>query len=278
MSIKIIQLFFKVAGFISPYIAGNISFYIFCHIRASSLRNAEVMVMNKSKKSMLTINNKKVTTYEWSEKGEPVLLVHGWESRASRYYKFIDKLIENGYRPISFDAPAHGESSGKATTILEFAEIIKQLQQKYGNYAGIIAHSFGVLSTFYAVKNGVKCKKIVSISGVTEFEYLVDVFSTVLMLNNKTKRKLRRRVEQLFGKNKEMWKEFSAYTEPEKIMSDVLVIHDSSDIIVNISQANKLLASLKSKASLLQTESLGHKRILSDAFVVDSSIEHLRSC
>jgi pimeloyl-ACP methyl ester carboxylesterase len=37
---------------------------------------------------------------------------------------FINPLVDAGYRVIAFDAPAHGDSGGKRTSLLEFAQIV----------------------------------------------------------------------------------------------------------------------------------------------------------
>src|SRR5439155_20708813 len=59
-----------------------------------------------------------VKTYAWGDGERPVLLVHGWRSRASRYAGFVTRLLELGYSPVSYDAPAHGDSGGEVTSIL----------------------------------------------------------------------------------------------------------------------------------------------------------------
>ncbi|WP_238162986.1 alpha/beta hydrolase [Kribbella capetownensis] len=51
-----------------------------------------------------------VVTYAWGDGRRPVLLVHGWRSRASRYAGFVARLLELGYSPVSFDAPGHGDT------------------------------------------------------------------------------------------------------------------------------------------------------------------------
>lgn len=40
-------------------------------------------------------------------------MVHGWSGRGTQMSKIAEALVEQGYRIISFDAPAHGKADGK---------------------------------------------------------------------------------------------------------------------------------------------------------------------
>src|SRR5262245_29582359 len=58
--------------------------------------------------------------WEWGE-GECVLLVHGWGSRAAWMEKLVGPLVESGRHVVAFDLPAHGESPGTMTNIVEIS-------------------------------------------------------------------------------------------------------------------------------------------------------------
>ena len=68
-------------------------------------------------------------------------MVHGWSGRGTQLYAIADKLLENGFMTISFDGPAHGQSSGKTTMMPEFMETCLEIDKKYGPFEIGIGHS-----------------------------------------------------------------------------------------------------------------------------------------
>jgi pimeloyl-ACP methyl ester carboxylesterase len=92
-----------------------------------------------------------VTT--WSEQGPTVLLMHGWGGARAQLTSLVDPLLMAGYRVIAYDQPAHGESDGKLTNLLEIAPTMELIADREGSFDAIIAHSFGTLITSYALVN-----------------------------------------------------------------------------------------------------------------------------
>ncbi len=64
---------------------------------------------------------------------------------------FVEPLLSAGYRVVAYDQPAHGESDGKTTNLLEIAPSMDLIMQREGKFDAIIAHSFGTLITSYAL-------------------------------------------------------------------------------------------------------------------------------
>ncbi|HEU4948281.1 MAG TPA: alpha/beta hydrolase [Kribbella sp.] len=213
-----------------------------------------------------------IVTYAWGDGRRPVLLVHGWRSRASRYYGFVARLVELGYSPVSYDAPGHGETPGPVGTILDHQRIIGALAQRHGPFEGVIAHSLGAPFALYAVREGVVAGRVVTISGVAEFGYLVDAFCRQLGLGTKVNQALRRSIERgLFQGDHEIWTKYSV----SKGEVDLLVIHNDEDDVVDPTQAPVLLAAYGEKARLVETTGLGHRRILSDPDVIEHAVTFL---
>jgi esterase/lipase len=271
----IVQNILKRLETISPYVAAKITFLMFCRAKTTPLRQLEMNIMNQAKKNILQVRNIKVATYAWGDQGKTILLVHGWESRASRFYLFVQELLKNGYRVVAFDAPGHGESQGRTTTILDYQEIMQQLQETYGMFEAIIAHSLGVLNSFYAIKNGVKTKHLVAISGVCDFNYLTHTYSSRLNLSSKTHHHLKKRVENLFLPRKDIWTKFSANSDPERLNCNICIIHDQDDEAVNVEQSKLLYSSYTNKSKIYFTNTLGHLRILNDQDVINLSLKYI---
>ncbi|MET1254641.1 alpha/beta hydrolase [Aliikangiella maris] len=276
--IKIIGIVIKLVSIFSTQKAVDITFKLFCFPAGRPpVRPQEQAIYDAAQCEEMTYKDDVVKIYRWGvENNKPVLLIHGWESRASRYYRIVERLVKEGYSPISFDLPGHGDSGSNSTTILECKEICQYIQNKYGDFEAVIAHSFGVLCAFYAVKNqSVKVNKIVAIGGVTEFKYLVDEFGRMFSLAPKVKNGLMQAVENLFYLEQDIWHQFSAYTTPEKLHQPILVIHDEDDDVVSVEQGLKIMQSYTAQAEFYQTKGLGHKKPLFNDKVVDRVADFL---
>src|SRR5213592_4541560 len=105
----------RAIGTVSPRVAGRIAFEFWRRpLARGRIREAERDIHQAARVEVVD----GIVTYAWGDGGRPVLLVHGWRSRASRYAGFVAKLLELGYSPVSYDAPAHGDSCGDVTSIL----------------------------------------------------------------------------------------------------------------------------------------------------------------
>ncbi len=60
-----------------------------------------------------------------------ILLVHGWESNASRWELMIPELRKSGSTVIALDGPAQGLSSGTEFNIPQYARYVDTLIQKF---------------------------------------------------------------------------------------------------------------------------------------------------
>jgi hypothetical protein len=90
-----------------------------------------------------------VTT--WGRAAPTVLLMHGWGGSRAQMTGFVGPLLAAGYRVVAYDQPAHGESDGKMTNMLEIAPTMDIIAGKEGDFAAVIAHSFGTLITSYSL-------------------------------------------------------------------------------------------------------------------------------
>lgn len=275
--LKIVKMVIAFFSFFAPPVAVAIVFKLFCNPASrASVRVREQAVFDKAQKSTISVAGKTVCVYDWGDKVQPVLLIHGWESRGSRFSSIIERLISLGYSPVTFDMPGHGDSGGKNTTILECNEICTELQKRYGNFDVVIAHSFGVPCAFYALKNTLKTNKIVTIGGLAEFSYLVEEFARILNLTEKVKAGLKNKVEDLFYPLKGIWEDFSVTSKSELVTQPILIIHDKEDELVRVDQAQKILSKFSKQANYHETSGFGHKRILHQQTVVQRIEEFIR--
>jgi len=260
----------RAIGAVSPRLAGRVAFELWRRPMArGQLRSSEREVHEAARVEVVD----GIATYAWGDGRRPVLLVHGWRSRASRYAGFVTRLLELGYSPVSYDAPGHGESAGPIVSILGHQRIIRGLAERHGPFEGVIAHSLGVPFALYAVREGVAARRLVMISGVADFAYLADAFCQELGLGPKVNQSLRRSIERgYFDGDETIWTRFSVATGE----IGLLVIHNDEDDVVDPRQARVLLRSYGSRAHFLGTTGLGHRRIMVDPEVITEAVAFLQ--
>ena len=161
----------------------------------------EKMMAKSAQKEMLLIPelNKKVMVYTYGYSKRKVLLVHGWSGRGTQLYKIADKLLENGFMTISFDAPAHGKSEGKYTMMTEFIAINKFLDNKYGPFEFAVGHSLGAMAVLNSIKQGLTLKKAIIIGSGDIITDIINVFVNKLELKHKMAKKMKRYFFKKYG-------------------------------------------------------------------------------
>jgi pimeloyl-ACP methyl ester carboxylesterase len=219
-----------------------------------------------------------VVGYEWGDGEKTVVLVHGWQSRASRFAAIGEALVERGYRVASFDAPGNGESPGERTHAFDYADAIRALNARYGTLEAVVAHSFGALPTFIAVRGGVRARRIVTIAGVHSFAWIIRDFGRAVGLGAGGVRRLRRRAE-VWAKARgvDVWRDVVSELDPTDTRTPIFVVHDSGDREVALEQAMEIVEAHTGPIETLITDGLGHNRVLSDAGVVERIVEFVES-
>lgn len=278
LAVTAVRITLNAASYVAPGPAGKAAFRLFRKPRGRSrLRPDERPVMDLAEVGAVAVGGGSAVSYRWGTGERPVLLVHGWESRGSRFATLVSELLDLGLSPVAFDAPGHGEATGEAMTILDLRDIITALDAERGPFEMIVAHSLGVTATFVAVRErGVRTERIVAISGVPDFAYLVDGFCAGLGLRARLNRELRRRVErELFSGETDIWSRFSSTrtgrdSTAEAGASSFLIVHDEDDDMVDPAASRALHSTLGDRARLVVTRGLGHRRIIGDRQVAVS--------
>lgn len=262
---------------VAPGPVGRVAFALFVRpLGRPKVKPGEAEVMARAVTGRLVVDGIPVTTYRWGDGDRPVLIVHGWSSRASRFAGFIEALLAEGRTVVSFDAPGHGASGGRATTILRQREIIRRLHAQHGEFSAVLAHSFGVVSTFFALRDGIRADRIAGIGAISDFDFLAARFRAMLGVNQAVEDAMRRHIQRrLFPSEPGIWPRFDACHHPEEIPSEILLVHDADDDTAAPGQSRALAAAYGERARLIETSGLGHRRILLDPQVIATTVEFL---
>ncbi|TDC20145.1 alpha/beta hydrolase [Streptomyces sp. 8K308] len=262
---------------VAPGLAGRWALHFYRHpaVRVA-MRPAEEPMMRRATRDRLTIAGKETIVYSWGDGRRPVLLTHGWLSRASRLTPLAEALLDAGYSPVTFDAPGCGESAGRETSILEYRELARRLHAEHGRFAAAVGHSVGGLSLFFALRDEVKADRLVAIAAPAEFGYLVDGFRASLELSHRLVPRLRRDIERrVFPDEPDIWRRFSATHRPAELTMPMLLVHDEADDMIDIGQSRMVAAAYEGQARLLVTSGLGHRRIIADPAVIEEVLDFL---
>lgn len=241
-----------------------------------SVHERDLDVHARAERGQLEVNGSRVETYRWGNGPRVILLVHGWRSRASRLSAIVTAL-ESHATIVAFDAPGNGDSPGKFATVLDYAEAIHQLGEQHGEFHAIVGHSFGVLATFLAVREGVATRRIVGISGMYDAETgLMRPFASQLGLSPRVGARLRHLAEsRTFAVVDDPWSRFTTRIDDGRV--PLLLVHDDQDRTVLPVAADLIAAAHPGPVEVLRTSGLGHSRILSDAAVLGAIEEFVRA-
>lgn len=258
---------------VSPGIAGRLALELWMRPgRPARVRPEERAVMDAARTTYVDHPRGRVTTYAWGDGARPVLLVHGWGSRASRWADLVTALLAAGASPVSYDAWAHGATPGRTGgTVPDHREVIEKLERRSGGFEAVVGHSFGALVAMHVAREAVAARRLVTINGVGDFGYLVDTFCSTLRLPHQVNTGLRRAIERrYFDGDDGIWDRFSAQPAPGR---ELLVVHDAQDPVVEPVQADVITRAYGDAAARLVTSGLGHNRILRDPDVVAATVD-----
>ncbi len=276
MILKLFQLAFKIGGILSPKITSRLAYNLWLTPPRFKTPASERHALESATIEYHQISDLSIATFRWGP-AKPtdkpkVLLVHGWSGRGTQLFSFIEPLIKAGYQVISFDAPAHGKSSGKQTNIYQIVDVILALQEHYGNFDSVITHSFGGPCTAVAVRQGLKINRFVSICPPATTIGLVTKFVSALHITEKTRKKLIERIEATFGKH--IWEELAMVNTVKKIDIPGFVIHDTHDMDIPWEEGQAVAFSWNN-APFKITNGLGHRRILRDKYVIEAAVNFI---
>ncbi|MDO9037929.1 MAG: alpha/beta hydrolase [Lutibacter sp.] len=263
----------KILQYLAPPLAVLYSIKLFrTPIRFKTPARENMMADSAQKKLVMIPDlNKEVMVYSYGYSKRKVLLIHGWSGRGTQLFKIADKLLENGFMTISFDAPAHGKSTGKTTMMNEFVKTALFLEKEFGPFEIAIGHSLGGMTVLNSVKIGLNVKKAVVIGSGDVITDIIEQFVAKLELKPIIVDKIKNHFYRKFGEGID---NYSAYIAAKSVKIPTFVIHDTEDVEVPVSCAHHIRQNLD-QGEILITNGLGHSRILKDSKVINRIVEFI---
>ena len=268
-----VKWFFKRIYFISDRFTLYLASKLFTRPIGFKTPTRELEMLKASQKKMLHVKaiNKDIHLLSYGFSDKKVLIAHGWSGRSTQLFMIAHTLLEKGFMVISFDAPAHGKSTGKKTNLIEYIATIKAIHEEFGLFDAAIGHSFGAMALMNAQANIPIFKCLVTVGSADKVDDILLNFATNLGLDFKFGKKLIHYFEKKWSLN---LSDYDTSKAAEKVKTSVLVIHDAIDGDVSVSCAINIRQNLE-KGIILITNGLGHTKILRDKNTTQSIVNFI---
>lgn len=265
---------FQSIGRISPNLFARWGIWLWGKSHRLAWRPWEITILEQSTRESLDIGNEKVCVYIWGGGQHTILLAHGWNSRASHFKNYIERLSAIGYRVIGFDAIGHGHSSGNWTSVADYQAVLSAIHERYGPFHTVIGHSFGGFCLPYALNHTLKSDKAVLLATPDTLRWLFDRFTGILQTPESVTQAMQRLVEKRFGDD--CWEKYSVSPNARQLGHiPALIVHDENDpgVPLQLAQANH---QAWPQSRLIITHKLGHHRVLRHPSAINPVIEFIR--
>jgi pimeloyl-ACP methyl ester carboxylesterase len=206
--------------------------------------------------------------------GPLLVFIHGWEGRGSQFGQFFQPAIEKGFQILAWDGPAHGESPGKRTNLVEFSQaLIEDLKFISTPVHAILGHSFGGGSCVLSHHFGLNCQKVVLIAAPARTQAVFDRFTHWIRLTPSAAHCFQKDVEKEAGMSVgalDLVELAKNYTIP------CFIVHDTGDKDVPYPESVEMHQAWKNSLHL-KTTGLGHRKVLKSPEVISKILDFVSS-
>jgi pimeloyl-ACP methyl ester carboxylesterase len=268
--LNVIRALFRGLTLIAPAAAAEFAVALFRRPPGRKGSESERTALATGERLDLTLHGRHLAVWRWGQ-GPAVLLVHGWGSRGARLASFIPPLNEAGFSVVAFDAPGHGASAGRLSSLPQFISAIEAVARRFGPVEAVVAHSMGGAATTLAMGRGLAVGCAVFLAPAADPAGYSERFAEVVGLAPSLLARMKAKIESRFGAR---WEEFDVLAAARKMTAPLLVFHDPDDRDVAWSDGAAISAAWPG-AELVSTEGLGHRRIVQDPGVVLRAVAFL---
>ncbi len=194
-----------------------------------------------------------------------ILLVHGLESRATQMITLADTLSRHGFDVFALDAPLHGKSGGERSNPMEFARAIREADEAFGPFDGMVGHSMGGAALAIARGMGVTAGRYVLLAAPASLLEVLQGFARFIGLPAKAAQAF------ISGVEREVGVPAGELNTGRLLASDqrpTLLIHADNDAEIPVAAQHTIRRFLPD-AEIRTPAALGHRRILRDPVVTE---------
>ncbi|MGK0220269.1 MAG: pimeloyl-ACP methyl ester carboxylesterase [Planctomycetota bacterium] len=259
---------FRLLSGVAPGIAAAAAEKLFCTPRKHGRPEHERVALASAEPFHVRLGLGQLSAWRWGE-GPAVLLAHGWEGRGSQLYSFVQPLVDAGYSVVAWDAPGHGDSPGRRSSVVEFADAVWAVGRQVGDVHGVVGHSLGCAALTHAFSEGLPVDRAVFISAPASLAEYSREFAELIGIDRKVLARMVASMEQRYQLHLEDL-DVERMGAPEDV--PLLLIHDENDHEVGL-ECSRRIQGIWPKSRMITTQGLGHRRILRDEQVVRSVVD-----
>lgn len=267
-ALQVVKFGFGTLGRLFPRAAGKKAFQLFTTPRTRAKHYTPEPLLAEARIFDVLFGKHLLKCYEWGSGARTVLLVHGWESRGTALRTFVPPLVEQGFRVVAMDGPAHGDSGGKRVNLRSFGQAVQTVIRRLGDVHGVITHSFGGAATVYALSvldTSITMDKLVLIGTPNRMEHVFKASIKTMNVPRVAAKHYRRLVEEKAGMP--LVDASLSNIGLRANVGESLIVHDTKDASVSL-EAARLVVEAWPHARMLVTEGYGHYRLMKNPDVI----------
>lgn len=278
LALGYIRAKFKLLAAISKKKAAEKAFELFCTPQRRNLKQPP-KIFEQAEKVQLKVEGITVKGWHWHPETAAIpqrkaLIIHGFESSAINFDRYVRPLLRKGYEVLAVDAPAHGRSGGSQINAPLYKKTIQAINKQFGPIQSFMAHSFGGLAVCLALEeiSHTPDYRLVLIAPATETSTAIETFFSFLKLDPAIRPEFDKVIIKKGGVSP-AW--YSIRRAMKHIKAKVLWIHDQDDDTTPLSDALKVKEENHTNIQFVITKGLGHRRIYRDNKVTKQIVEFL---
>jgi alpha-beta hydrolase superfamily lysophospholipase len=210
----------------------------------------------------------KLAVRTWGE-GQPILLVHGWAGDQSDMFSYVPALTAAGFRVVTLDLPAHGESSGEIASLEQLADGILAVARHFKPLKAIVGHSVGSAASAFAISKGLAVERAVLLAPPESYENYARYFAAAKGLKPPQVEEM---IEHLLAQGVKVNITTSELAADFRLPG--LIVHSSDDQIT-AAKNSQLITRKWSSSRFLSVSDLGHRGVLRDQRVISAVCDFL---
>ncbi|MCK0115622.1 alpha/beta hydrolase [Isoptericola sp. S6320L] len=268
---------FRLLGTVAPPLATALGVRAMRRVGPPArVRPVDAEVHDAARRGSLDIDGERVATYAWGDAAAPpVLLVHGWQLRASRLARLVEAFLAAGLRPVAFDGVAHGDSTGRRTQAVQHARVLRAVQEQAGPALAVVGHSLGAMAAGLALRDGLAADRLVAIAAPTGFESVIGSFVRQSGIPPRLHDRLAERAARvMFPDVGAPRTELDLTRHPVPPGVPTLFVQSTTDSMNDPDNARRLHAAHPG-SEMLVAPGLGHNRVLDDPEVLRAVVDHV---
>lgn len=262
---------FAILGRVAPGLATTLALDLFFRPPGRRTSPRISALLAEGRRFEAVVGGQRVVGWSWGD-GPAVYLVHGWAGIGGQLAAFAPPLLAGGFRVVTFDAPGHGASAGRRSSIVHFADALLHIAAREGRAHAVIAHSLGAAAAVRALTQGLEVGRAVFVGPTGGPRDWAERFRRELGVPGHVMASMRERSERWLGAS---WEDFDIPRLARSQAAPLLVLHDRDDDEVPWSDG-AAIARAWPGALLVTTAGLGHRRILRDRQVISQAVSFVK--